>query len=128
MPLSKAYWRRNIEEESSKHSAYWIFYIFSTYYKKVKQQYWSKQVGLTSNALDLEKGVFTLTSPKIIAQSLKRSAENSNRKKSGSYKSAMSMLNFYINRSGNKLPAKQKSILEQAKVELRKEFSKVNKN
>ena len=69
-----------------------------------------------------------MTSPKIIAQSLKRFAENSNRKKSGSYKSAMSMLNFYINRSGNKLPAKQKSILEQAKVELRKKFSKVNKN
>ena len=60
---SKAYWRRNIEE-SSKHSAYWIFYIFSTYYKKVKQQYWSTII--TSNTLDLEKGVLTMTSPKII--------------------------------------------------------------
>jgi len=69
---------------------------------------WSGQVTKHSNALDLEKDVFKQHDPKKIAQSLKRSAEHSNRKKSGPYQSAMSMLNFYINRAGKNLAAKEK--------------------
>jgi Protein of unknown function (DUF3175) len=68
-----------------------------------------------SDALDLEKGVFTLENPEKIAESLERSAENSTRKKGSSYQSAMSMLNFYINRAGKNLPAKKKKVLTKAK-------------
>jgi len=77
-----------------------------------------------SNALDLEQGVFKKKDPKKIAQSLKRSAEHSKRKKSGPYQSAMSMLNFYINRAGQGLSKRQKQPLERAKTELRKLFHK----
>lgn len=76
----------------------------------------------TSHALDLETGVFAYNDPKRIAVSLKKSADQSMRKKASSYQSAMSMLNFYINRAGKKLNPEQKQILEQAKEELRKVF------
>jgi hypothetical protein len=84
---------------------------------------WSDYVTKHSFALDLEEGVFTWKDPKKIALSLKRSAENSIRRKAGPYQSAMGMLNFYINRAGKNLPASRKKILEQAKSELRKLFS-----
>ena len=85
-------------------------------------KYWSGHVTKHSNALDLEEGVFTFKNPRRIALSLKRSAELSTRRKSTPYQSAMSMLNFYINRAGKNLPQKQKRILEQAKKELRQIF------
>lgn len=80
---------------------------------------WSQHVTNTSNVLDLEEGVFTLTDPCAIALSLKRSADHSRRRKVGAFQSAMSMLNFYINRAGRKLPPAQKARLEAAKDELR---------
>ena len=73
----------------------------------------------TSDALDLDKGVFSLGSPRAIARSLKRSAERSRRRKSGSLRSAMSMLTFYINRAGRKLSKTRRARLESAKKELR---------
>ncbi|HEY0721006.1 MAG TPA: DUF3175 domain-containing protein [Gammaproteobacteria bacterium] len=85
---------------------------------------WSQQVTQTSNALDLEAGVFTLHDPRQIARSLKRSADASARRKSTPFRSAMSMLNFYINRAGRNLPAQQRMILEQAKEELRELYGK----
>lgn len=85
---------------------------------------WSGKVTRESNALDLEEGVFTWHNPKKIALSLKMSAELSNRRKAKPFQSAMSMLNFYINRAGKNLPSKQKKILNQAKEELRKAFKK----
>ena len=85
---------------------------------------WSARVTRESNALDLKKGVFTLDDPKKIAKSLKRSAEESHRRKSNPYRSAMSMLTFYINRGGKDLSARRKRILEQAKDELRALFDK----
>ncbi len=91
------------------------------------EKYWSKEVTLKSNALDLEEGVFTWKNPKRIAQSLKRSAEESKRRKAFSFQSAMSMLNFYINRTGKNLDIKQRKILEQAKKELRIVFGKNKK-
>lgn len=90
----------------------------------VKKKYWSADVTKTSDALDLEKDVFTWDDPKKIAASLKRSAEVTTRRKAGPFQSAMSMLNFYINRAGKNLPNKRKQILNQAKVELRKLFSR----
>ena len=81
---------------------------------------WSKRVARQSNALDLEKGVFTWNDPKKIALSLKRSAEISTRRKTTPFQSAMSMLNFYINRAGKNLNPQRKEILEKAKDELRK--------
>jgi hypothetical protein len=83
---------------------------------------WSKDVTEHSNALDLEHDVFTKDDPHKIALSLKRSAEHSNRRKSSPYRSAMSMLTFYINRAGKDLDPKQKRVLENAKDELRKVF------
>ncbi|NML38075.1 DUF3175 domain-containing protein [Chitinophaga sp. G-6-1-13] len=83
---------------------------------------WSARVTNTSNAMDLEGGVFTLHDPAEIAASLKRSASKSTRRKGTPYQSAMSMLNFYINRAGKNLPEKQKKVLEEAKGELRKAF------
>jgi hypothetical protein len=78
----------------------------------------------TSNALDLERRVFTKRSPKAIAQSIKRSAERSRRRKSAPFRSAMSMLNFHINRGGKGLPKSQRRVLERAKGELRKLFGR----
>jgi hypothetical protein len=80
---------------------------------------WSAGVTKNSNALDLKKGVFTSNDPEKIARSLEKSAETSTRKKAGSYQSAMSMLNFYINRAGKNLPAKEKKVLTKAKDELK---------
>jgi hypothetical protein len=85
-------------------------------------KYWSQRVTDTSRALDLDSGVFTLSSPKAIARSLKRSADISTRRKAGAYQSAMSMLNFYINRAGRKLSPERRRILERAKGELRIAF------
>ena len=85
---------------------------------------WSQEVTEHSNALDLEKGVFTLKDPKRIALSLKRSAEESHRRKSDPYRSAMSMLTFYINRAGKTLSKAEHDRLEKAKDELRKAFDR----
>lgn len=89
-----------------------------------KREKWSKKITDESNALDLEKGVFTWKNPKRIAESLMRSAMGSTRRKAGPFQSAMSMLNFYINRAGKNLDPKQKKTLEKAKEELRKLFNK----
>ena len=86
--------------------------------------YWSGRVTRESNALDLESGVFSGKDPKRIATSLKRSAERSKRRKSEPYRSALSMLVFYINRAGKNLPASRRRVLERAKVELRKQFGR----
>ena len=87
---------------------------------------WSEKVTKTSIALDLEEGVFTWDDPKKIALSLKESAENSIRSKARTpYQSAMSMLNFYINRAGKRLPLERRKILEEAKIELKKAFGRV---
>lgn len=85
---------------------------------------WSAEVTRRSNALDLEPGVFTRTDPKEIAASLKRSAETSLRKKTDSYRSALSMLSFYINRAGTNLSEMRRRILMRAKAELRKQFGR----
>jgi hypothetical protein len=77
-----------------------------------------------SNALDLDSGVFTWSSPRAIARSLKRSDELSTRRKAGAFQSAMSMLNFYINRAGRNLSRERRQILERAKDELRKAFGR----
>jgi hypothetical protein len=80
---------------------------------------WSNDVTRTSNALDLEPGVFTGPNPRDIALSLKRSAERSERRRADPFRSAMSMLTFYINRAGNKIDPAQRERLEAAKDELR---------
>jgi len=85
---------------------------------------WSAQVMKTSNALDLEAGVFTHQSARAIAASLKRSALASDRRKAQPYQSAMSMLNFHINRSGRGLTPERRRVLERAKMELRKLFGR----
>ncbi len=90
--------------------------------KRKAGKYWSGRVTRESNALDLEEGVFTWSDPKKIAASLKRSAELSSRRKARPDRSALSMLVFYINRAGKSLPAAQKRTLEQAKLELKKQF------
>jgi len=83
------------------------------------KKYWTAKVTRESNALDLEAKVFTLQNPKDIAASLQRSAESSRRRKVSGFQSAMSMLNFYINRAGRNLPEERKKILEASKEELR---------
>lgn len=80
---------------------------------------WSRRVTETSNALDLDTGVFSRDDPASIARSLKRSAERSRRRKADPFRSAMSMLVFYINRAGKKLPKQRRARLEAAKDELR---------
>jgi hypothetical protein len=85
---------------------------------------WSAGVTAHSDALDLESGVFKFRGAKLIAASLKRSAERSTRRKSSPYRSALSMLVFYINRAGKNLPAKRLKTLEQAKSELRRLFKR----
>ena len=92
--------------------------------KRTTSKRWSQRVTEESDALDLKRGVFTLTSPKKIANSLKRSAEHSSRRKTGAYRSALSMLVFYINRAGKNLPQAQRNRLERAKVELKHEFGR----
>jgi uncharacterized protein DUF3175 len=88
------------------------------------RKYWSADVTKHSNALDLQRRVFTYSSPQKIAASLKRSAEASTRRKGTPYQSSMSMLNFYINRGGRNLSNSRRKILERAKAHLRKMFRK----
>ena len=88
------------------------------------RKYWSGEVTRHSDALDLTARVFTWRDPKRIARSLKQSAERSRRRKAGPYQSAMSMLNFYLNRGGRNLPATRKRVLDQAKTELRRLFGR----
>ena len=90
--------------------------------KHKKPRRWSQRVTRESDALTLEKGVFTKRTPRAVAMSLKRSADRSRRRKSGPYRSAMSMLTFYINRAGKTLPKTQRDRLERAKTELKHQF------
>ena len=92
---------------------------------KKSKKYWSAYVTKYSNALDLESRVFTWDNPRRIAFSLKRSALESFRRKASPFQSAMSVLNFYINRAGKNLNLKQRKVLEQTKQELRKVFGKI---
>ncbi len=89
-----------------------------------KKKYWSGKVTKGSNALDLEGGVFSFKDPKKIARSLKRSALTSSRRKARPFQSAMSMLNFYINRAGKNLPKSRLNVLNKAKTELRSLFGR----
>lgn len=91
---------------------------------KDKSQHWSHHVTETSNALDLEPGVFTWSDPYQVALSLKRSADSSQRRKAEPFVSAMAMLNFYINRAGRHLSTQQREVLEKAKSELRELYGK----
>ncbi|MGX1102574.1 MULTISPECIES: DUF3175 domain-containing protein [Bradyrhizobium] len=91
---------------------------------KTTAKRWSQRVTKESDALDLKRGVFKQTSAKKIASSLKQSAEHSARRKSGAYRSALSMLTFYINRAGKTLPKTERSRLERAKVELKHQFGR----
>ena len=92
--------------------------------KRTSSRRWSRRVTEQSDALDLKQGVFKLTDPKKIAASLKRSAERSSRRKAGAYRSALSMLTFYINRAGKGLAKTQRDRLERAKGELKRAFGK----
>ena len=96
----------------------------STARRKTGKKRWSQNVTEHSDALDLKGGVFKQRDPKRIAASLKRSAERSSRRKSGAYRSALSMLTFYINRAGKTLPKTQRERLERAKGELKRQFAK----
>jgi len=90
--------------------------------KKTKK--WSQDVTENSDAMDLKEGIFKSSNPKKIAESLEQSAESSHRRKSSPFRSAMSMLTFYINRAGDQLTKKQKGTLEKVKDELRKDFGR----
>jgi hypothetical protein len=92
--------------------------------RRASPKRWSARVMQRSDALDLEQRAFTWRDPKRIARSLKASAEHSKRRKAGPFQSAMSMLNFYLNRGGRNLPAERKKVLNQAKVELRRLFDR----
>jgi hypothetical protein len=92
--------------------------------RRASTRRWSQRVTHESDALDLDGGVFSQRDPKSIAASLKRSAERSRRRKSSPYRSALSMLTFYINRAGKNLPASRRRTLQRAKVELRKQFGR----
>jgi hypothetical protein len=96
----------------------------STAKRKAGPKRWSQKVTQESDALDLKRGVFTLRDPKRIAASLKRSAELSSRRKTGAYRSALSMLTFYVNRAGKTLPKTQRERLERAKLELKRQFGR----
>ncbi len=109
----KAASRRTTKKASSRQSS-----------SRRQTKRWSARVTRESDALDLEGGVFKQPSAKKIASSLKRSAERSSRRKSGAYRSALSMLTFYINRAGKNLPKTQRARLERAKGELKKEFGR----
>ncbi|HEY1299957.1 MAG TPA: DUF3175 domain-containing protein [Stellaceae bacterium] len=89
-----------------------------------KQKYWSAEVMQKSDALDIEPGTFAKDDPKEVALALKRSAEESTRRKAPPYRSAMSMLTFFINRAGRNLSDRRRRILERAKDELRRVFGK----
>ena len=87
-------------------------------------QRWSQRVTQSSNALDLEPGVFLFRSPRRVAASLKRSADSSGRRKTTPFQSAMSMLSFYLNRAGSQLAAERRAVLEAAKDELRELYGR----
>jgi putative cell wall-binding protein len=89
---------------------------------KSSAKHWSQRATRESDALDLKSGVFTLSDPRRIAASLKRSAEHSSRRKTSAYRSALSMLTFYINRAGKTLPKTQRDRLQRAKAELKHQF------
>jgi len=93
-----------------------------------EQKRWSQHVTETSDALNLEPDVFTLDDPAKIARSLSESAEKSTRRKTEPFRSAMSMLTFYINRAGKGLPEGRKKILEKAKDELRRLYGRAARN
>jgi hypothetical protein len=92
--------------------------------RKAGSNRWSQRVTRESDALDLQRGVFAMRDPKRIAASLKRSAERSSRRKAGAYRSALSMLTFYINRAGRTLPKTRRQRLERAKIELKRQFGR----
>ena len=92
--------------------------------KKQTSGKWSAKVTETSDAMTLEKDVFKSGNAREIAKSVKHSAETSKRRKAGPFQAAMSMLNFYANRAGKNLPARQRKTIDSAKDELRKEFGK----
>jgi hypothetical protein len=92
--------------------------------QRAKKKYWSSDVTRNSDALDLEPDVFKKRSPADIAKSLKQSAERSQRRKASPFRSAMSMLTFYINRAGKNLSESRRRTLDRAKQELRKAFGK----
>jgi hypothetical protein len=92
--------------------------------KKSAPKKWSRGITETSNAMDLEKNIFKSRDPKKIAASVKRSAEQSKRKKAGPFQSAMSMINFYENRGGKNITAAQKKVLDKSKKELRNLFGR----
>ncbi|MFA0810630.1 DUF3175 domain-containing protein [Microbulbifer epialgicus] len=89
-----------------------------------KNDNWSERVTRNSHALELPEGLFSLDDPKAIARTLKAAAESSKRRKSDPYRSAMSMLTFFINRAGQQLPVKRRQVLEAAKDELRELFGR----
>lgn len=91
---------------------------------ELKRKRWSRDVTEHSNALDLEEDVFLKDDPNAVAKSLKASAETSSRRKSSPFRSAMSMLTFYLNRAGKNLPAERKAVLEAAKNELRELYGR----
>ena len=93
-------------------------------HSRARGRRWSAKVMQQSDALDLESGVFARSDPRSIARSLKRSAEQSTRRKADPYRSAMSMLTFFINRAGRGLSAKRRRVLEQAKGELRRLYGR----
>ena len=95
--------------------------------KRAPKRKWSADVTKTSDALDLDTGVFSKERPEDIARSLKRSADRSTRRKSEPYRSAMSMLTFYINRAGSSLSRRRLHLLERAKTELRKAFGRTER-
>ena len=92
--------------------------------RKTTPKRWSQRVTRESDALDLDRGIFKQASAKKIAASLKRSAERSSRRKAGAYRSALSMLTFYVNRAGKNLPKTQRTRLERAKTELKHQFGR----
>jgi hypothetical protein len=91
---------------------------------KSSSRRWSQRVTRESDALDLQAGVFKQTDPKKVAASLKRSAERSSHRKAAPYRSALSMLTFYINRAGKTLPKAQRDRLQRAKIELKRQFGR----
>jgi hypothetical protein len=104
--------------------ACWFLFMDRRTWPMTAQKKWSQDVTEHSDALDLADGVFEKDDPHEIALSLKRSAEHSKRRKSEPYRSAMSMLTFYINRAGKNLPEKRRKVLEEAKDELRKVYGR----
>ncbi len=121
MPAKKKASKRELKKTVKKTSAKKTWARKTSGHKKSSGKKWSGRVTETSDAMTLQKSVFKKT-PRAIALSLKRSAERSHRRKSAPFRSAMSMLNFYINRAGKNLSASERTKLEAAKKALRKVF------